>query len=84
VSRRSLRHAAEYALFRAASAVLLPLPEVVALRAGAALGWFAGSVLRIRRSVVDENLEAKNVITAEINSREEILDCIKTFLGKGK
>jgi KDO2-lipid IV(A) lauroyltransferase len=36
--------------------VLLPLPEVVALRAGAALGWFAGSVLRIRRSVVDENL----------------------------
>jgi len=56
VSRRSLRHAAEYALFRAASAVLLALPEVVALRAGAALGWFAGSVLRIRRSVVDENL----------------------------
>jgi KDO2-lipid IV(A) lauroyltransferase len=56
VSRRTLRHAAEYALFRAASAVLLGLPEGVALRAGAALGWFAGAVLRIRRGVVDGNL----------------------------
>jgi len=56
VSRRALRHSAEYALFRAATAVLLGLPEGVALRAGAALGWFAGTVLRIRRGVVSRNL----------------------------
>jgi uncharacterized sporulation protein YeaH/YhbH (DUF444 family) len=36
------------------------------------------------KSVIDDSLEADNVITAEINSREEILDCIKAFLGKGK
>ncbi len=36
------------------------------------------------KSYLDEKLEAENVITAEINSRDEILDCIKAFLGKGK
>ncbi len=56
MSRRSFRHGAEYALFRLASGVLLALPEGIALRVGAALGWFAGSVLRIRRGVVDANL----------------------------
>ncbi len=56
MSERALRHGAEYALFRLLSAVLLAVPEVLALRAGAALGWVAGSVLRIRRDVVDANL----------------------------
>lgn len=53
---RAVRHGVEYALFRLVSAVLLAVPEAVALRAGAALGWVAGSVLRIRRAVVDANL----------------------------
>lgn len=56
MSRRSFRHWAEYALFRLASGVLLALPEGIALRVGAGLGRFAGSVLRIRRGVVDANL----------------------------
>lgn len=56
MSGRVFRHRAEYALFRILSAVLLAVPEGIALRAGAALGWVAGSVLRIRRDVVDANL----------------------------
>ena len=36
------------------------------------------------KNYLDEKLQAENLITAEINSREEILDCIKAFLGKGK
>jgi hypothetical protein len=36
------------------------------------------------KNYLDEKLKAENLITAEINSREEILDCIKAFLGKGK
>jgi sporulation protein YhbH len=36
------------------------------------------------KNVLDEKMEAENLITAEINGREEILDCIKAFLGKGK
>ncbi|HOX04787.1 MAG TPA: DUF444 family protein [Planctomycetota bacterium] len=36
------------------------------------------------KNYLDEKLHCENLITAEINSREEILDCIKAFLGKGK
>jgi hypothetical protein len=36
------------------------------------------------KNYLDEKLQAENLISAEINSREEILDCIKAFLGKGK
>lgn len=49
-------HALEYALFRGAAAVLGLLPERAALALGGALGWMAGSVLRVRRAVVDDNL----------------------------
>ncbi len=56
MSGRGLQHGFEYALFRLLSAVLLAVPEGVALRAGAALGRVAGSLLRIRRDVVDANL----------------------------
>jgi len=56
LSDRALRHRAEYALFRLLSAILLAVPEAVALRAGAFLGRVAGSVLRLRRRVVDANL----------------------------
>lgn len=52
----SLRHRLEYAGFRALKAVLGVLPEGIALRAGAGLGLIVGSVLRIRRRVVDEHL----------------------------
>jgi len=56
VSDKRLRHALEYALFRVLTGTLLALPEGVALRLGAALGWFAGVVLRIRRADVDRHL----------------------------
>ncbi len=36
------------------------------------------------KGIIDENIDAENMVTAEINSRDEILDCIKVFLGKGK
>jgi Kdo2-lipid IVA lauroyltransferase/acyltransferase len=42
---------------RSVSAVLRLLPEPVALGLGWTLGWFVGSVLRIRRRVVRQNLE---------------------------
>ena len=46
-----LRHRVEYALFRVLQGVLLLLPERVALALGGALGWVAGTVLRVRRKV---------------------------------
>lgn len=56
MSRKRVRHALEYALFRMLTGVLRVLPEGMASRAGAAVGWFAGTTLRIRRSDVDWNL----------------------------
>jgi KDO2-lipid IV(A) lauroyltransferase len=52
-----LRDRLQYAAFRLARAVLTAIPEVVAMDIGAGLGLLAGSVLRIRRSAVQENLE---------------------------
>lgn len=52
-----LRHRIEYAAFRLARAFLTAMPEGMAVRIGAGLGLVAGSVLRIRRSTVRENLE---------------------------
>ncbi|MDX1495436.1 MAG: hypothetical protein R3253_15315, partial [Longimicrobiales bacterium] len=51
-----LGHRLEYAAFRVLKALLGVLPEELAAGAGALLGRFAGSVLRIRRRVVDEHL----------------------------
>ncbi|HSG08110.1 MAG TPA: lysophospholipid acyltransferase family protein [Longimicrobiales bacterium] len=56
MSAKPLRHGLEYALFRSATGLLRVLPEGVALRAGALLGWVAAVLLRIRRSDVDRNL----------------------------
>lgn len=50
------RHRVEYLAFQVTLAVLRALPEGWALGFGAALGWFAGSVVRIRRAVADANL----------------------------
>jgi Kdo2-lipid IVA lauroyltransferase/acyltransferase len=52
----SLRHRVEYAAFRFARWLLVLLPEPVSLGVGEMLGWLAGDVLRIRRTVVDQNL----------------------------
>jgi len=57
MSRRRPKHAIEYALFRLLAGAIRVLPEGWALRAGGALGWFAGVVLRIRRRDVDRHLE---------------------------
>jgi len=56
VSSPSLAHRLEYALFAGISTVVRVLPERGALALGAGLGWLVGSVLRLRRSVVNENL----------------------------
>lgn len=53
---RDRRHALEYALFRVLAGVLRAVPEGVALRIGAAVGWFAGAVVGLRRRVVRDNL----------------------------
>lgn len=50
------RHRVEYAAFGLLRGVLRLLPEAAALGLGEALGWVAGAVLRVRRSVVDDNL----------------------------
>ncbi len=52
----SLSHRLEYTAFRLFRGVLLVLPEPIAQGLGAVLGWLFGSVLRVRRRVVDENL----------------------------
>jgi Kdo2-lipid IVA lauroyltransferase/acyltransferase len=51
-----MKHRVEHVLLRMVAAVLRGTPEPLALRVGSALGWFVGSVLRIRRRVVEENL----------------------------
>jgi Kdo2-lipid IVA lauroyltransferase/acyltransferase len=53
----TLRHRVEHVLFLGTSTLIRHLPERWALGFGAGIGWFVGSVLRIRRSVVLENLE---------------------------
>jgi KDO2-lipid IV(A) lauroyltransferase len=56
MSDKALAHALEYGTFRVLSAFLRALPEGLAQRLGAGLGWVVGSVLRIRRDVVERNL----------------------------
>lgn len=51
-----LSHRLEYGGFRLFRALLQILPLTVALGFGSALGWLAGSVFRVRRRVVDDNL----------------------------
>lgn len=51
-----LSHRLEYAGFRLFRALLRILPFRAALAVGSFLGWIAGSVLRVRRDVVDGNL----------------------------
>jgi Kdo2-lipid IVA lauroyltransferase/acyltransferase len=51
-----LIHRIQYALYRGLAGMVLVLPESLALAVGSALGWLGGSVFRIRRRVVDENL----------------------------
>ncbi len=52
----SFGHRFEYALIRAVAWLARRLPESWAQAMGTCLGWLAGSVLRIRRRVVEENL----------------------------
>ncbi len=54
----TLRHRAEFALFRAASAVALRLPEAAAERGLAALGRLAYRPVGLRREVVESQLRA--------------------------
>lgn len=56
MTRPTLGHRLEYLLFTAVTVVLQRLPERAALGVGALVGWISGSVFRIRRSVVLENL----------------------------
>lgn len=56
LSGRALRHRLEYIFLRAVSGVCTILPEVLADRAGAALGWVVARVGRPRWGVVSEHL----------------------------
>jgi len=56
VSRRTVSHAIEYALFRLLAEGLRLLPDRVGDLLGTFLGWIAGVVLRLRRRDVDANL----------------------------
>jgi Kdo2-lipid IVA lauroyltransferase/acyltransferase len=49
-------HRIQYALFLALAWSVRWMPESMALALGSSLGWVAGSLLRIRRGVVAENL----------------------------
>ena len=53
---QKVRHYIEHLAFRAFSSVAIFLPEVLALSIGSFLGWITGSVLRVRRTEVDEHL----------------------------
>lgn len=52
----TLGHRLQHTLYRGLAGAAAALPERWALAMGAALGWVGGSLLRIRRGVVDENL----------------------------
>jgi KDO2-lipid IV(A) lauroyltransferase len=56
VTRPRLSHRIEYSLLVSLAALVVCLPETIAYGLGTALGWIAGSLLQIRRSVVQENL----------------------------
>lgn len=56
MTRTRLSHRIEYSLLVSVAALVVRLPERVAYGLGTALGWIAGSLLQIRRSVVLENL----------------------------
>ena len=56
VRRAKPRHWVEYLGFQLARSVAGALPERAASELGAWLGWLAGSVFRVRRRVVDDNL----------------------------
>ena len=53
----TVRDRLEFGIYRAVTATLRALPERPAVALGSALGWMAGVVLRVRRGVVDDNLE---------------------------
>ena len=55
--KHSLRHWTEYAAYRAAGGFLGVVPEVLADRGGAGVGWVAARAAPVRWSVVTEQLE---------------------------
>ena len=56
MSAKPLRHRLEYGAFSVVTALFFVIPEMGAVALATFLGWLAGSVLRIRRGVVDEHL----------------------------
>jgi len=57
VRRSALLHRVEYGFFLLVFLLVRALPERLALALGAGLGWGVGGLIRIRRGVVDENLQ---------------------------
>ncbi len=76
-----LRHRLEYLAFRIGVACLRALPERGALALGGALGWVAGTILRIRRRVADENL-ARAFPERERRWRDRVACASYTSLGR--
>jgi len=56
VTAKPVRHRLQYGAFKLVTVLFFMVPERGAIVLAAFLGWLAGSVLRIRRTVVDEHL----------------------------
>ena len=56
MTAKPVRHRLEYGAFNLVTALFFVMPERGAVALATFLGWLAGSVLRIRRTVVDENV----------------------------
>ena len=56
MTAKPVRHRLQYGAFKLVTALFFVVPERGAIALAAFLGWLAGSVLRIRRTVVDEHL----------------------------
>lgn len=56
MTARPVRHRLEYRAFQLITTLFSVVPESGAVAMATLLGWFVGSVLRIRRRVVDEHL----------------------------
>ena len=56
MTAKPVRHRLEYGVFNLVTALFFVVPERGAVALAALLGWLAGTVLRIRRRVVDAHL----------------------------
>ncbi len=76
---RSLRHAVEFAAFRAAWGLLRIVPHTVARHLGRGLGALAQGLLRSRRRIVEDNLRRAFPDRSEAERRQIHKECFRRF-----